>query len=602
VARIDSRDSGPSGMMLNPPTASTEGNSLLAVDVGGATTRAALFDIVEGQYRFIATGSAASTAEAPFRDVSHGVRGAIQHLQAITGRTLLDADGRLITPAQADGSGVDSFVSTLSAGPVLKTALVGLLPDVSLESARRLAETCYSRIVDTAGVNDARQPDQRIDALLRLQPDAVLIAGGTDGGASRSVQKTLEPVGLSAFLLAPEKRPSVLFAGNQRLQNEVRELLGNVSASLHFSPNVRPSLEIEDLDPAARELASLFVAVRKRQLQGIDQLEAWSGSAVLPTAYAQGRIIRLLSRLWGGSRGAALAVDLGASAAVIAAGFRGRTMLRVYPQFGLGENLPLLLQYTSLEDILRWSPLDVSTGALRDFLYQKSLYPSSIASTGEDQSLAQAVARQALHLATQAARRDFPRNAATPRAGLLPYFETILAGGGALTDSSSPVDSLLLLLDSIQPVGVSRVLLDRHNLLPSLGAAAEQNSLLAVQVLDSGALDSLGTVVSTSGSARDGALAARLHLRYENGAEARADVAAGTLQSLPLPQGQAARLAVQPRHGIDAGFGPGRSGTLTISGGILGLVVDARGRPLRLPSDSDRRRDLLKKWHSSLGG
>jgi hypothetical protein len=589
-------------VLVNIPAAALEGNSLLAVDVGGANTRAALFDVVEGQYRFIAAGTAASTAAAPFRDISHGVRGAIQHLQSITGRVMLDADGRLLTPMQADGSGVDSFVSTLSAGPAMKTALIGLLADVSLESARRLAETCYTRIVDITGVSDARRPDQRIDALMRLQPDALLIAGGTDGGAFRSVQKILEPSGLAAFLLAPEKRPSVLFAGNQQMQNEVRDLLGKVSASLHFSPNVRPSLEIEDIEPAARELAALFIAVRKRQVMGIDQLESWTGGDVLPTAYAKGRIIRLLSKIYGSSRRSVLAVDIGASAAVVAAGVHSRTILRVYPQFGLGENLPMLLQYASLEDILRWSPLDVSTGALRDFLYQKSLYPSSIASTGEDQSLALAVARQALHLALQAARRDFPRNAPAQGAGALPYFDPIFAGGGALADSSSPTDSMLLLLDAIQPLGISTIILDRHSLLPALGAAAQHNSLLPVQVLDSGAFESLGTVVSLSGAAREGAPTARVHLVHENGAEARADITSGSLQLLPLPYGQTGRLAVQPRHGIDAGFGPGKSGTLSINGGTLGVVIDGRGRPIRLPADSDRRRDLLKKWRSSLGG
>jgi hypothetical protein len=588
--------------MLNISRASAEGDSLLAVDIGGATTRAAFFDVVEGQYRFVAAGSAGSTAEAPFRDVRHGVRGAIQQLQTTIGRILLDPDGRLISPATADGTGVDTFVSTLSAGPAMKTSLVGLLPDVSLESARRLAETCYTRIVDAAGVNDTRPPDQRLDFLLRLQPDAVIIAGGTDGGASRSVHKMMEPVGLSAFLLAPEKRPSMLYVGNQSLHSDVRDLLGNVSASLHLSDNVRPSLEVEDLGPAARELAAMFVAVRKRQFQGIDELETWSGGAVLPTAHAVGRVIGLLAKIQGGARGAVLSVDLGASAAVIAAGFRGRTILRVYPQFGLGENLTSLLQHTSLEDILRWSPLDVSSGALRDFLYQKSLYPSSIAATGEDQSLAQAVARQALHIAMLAARRDFPLGAPPARAGLLPYFEPIFAGGGALADSSSPADSLLILLDAIQPIGISSVLLDRHNLLPSLGAAAERNCLLPVQVLESGAFESLGTVVSLSGAIPHGPPAVRISLLYENGAEARADAIAGNLQLLPLPPGQTAQLRVHPRHGIDAGFGPGRAGTLTVSGGIMGLVIDARGRPIRLPADSSRRRELLKRWRSSLGG
>ena len=125
------------------PASLIQGDSLLAVDVGGANTRAVLFDVVEGEYRFLASSSAPSTAEAPFKDVSEGVRNAIASLQAITGRKMLDSERRVITPLQSDGSGVDAFVSTLSAGPALKTVIVGLLSDVSLESARRLAETTY---------------------------------------------------------------------------------------------------------------------------------------------------------------------------------------------------------------------------------------------------------------------------------------------------------------------------------------------------------------------------------------------------------------------------------------------------------------------------
>jgi hypothetical protein len=43
-----------------------DGKSILAVDVGAANTRAVMFDVVEGEYRFIALGIAPSTAEAPF--------------------------------------------------------------------------------------------------------------------------------------------------------------------------------------------------------------------------------------------------------------------------------------------------------------------------------------------------------------------------------------------------------------------------------------------------------------------------------------------------------------------------------------------------------
>ncbi|HVN15407.1 MAG TPA: glutamate mutase L [Anaerolineales bacterium] len=583
------------------PVSLIEGDSLLAVDIGAATTRAVLFDVVEGQYRFVASGHAPSTAEAPFKDVSEGVRNAIAHLQSVIARPLLDANRGLISPTQSDGSGVDAFVATMSAGPTLKAVIVGLLSDVSLESARRLTETIYARVVDSISLADHRRPDAVIDSLLHSRPEVVVVTGGTDGGASRSIQKLLEPVGLANYLMPAEKRPAVLFAGNQKMESEVKTLLGSLTSSLHFSPNVRPSLETEDLDPAARELARLFVDVRKQQLKGVDVIDAWANGHVLPTGYATGRMMRFLSRVYGSAKGI-LSVDIGASAALIAAGFEGKSTLNVYPQFGLGENLPALLNYTTLEDILRWSPLDISTGSLRDYLYQKSLYPSAIPGTKEDQAISQSIARQALYLSMQSAKKDFPRSAAMLKPGLLPLFDPILAGGGALSDAPTPGHSLLLLLDSLQPVGVTTVILDQNNLLPILGAAAGRNNLLPVQVLDSGAFMSVGTVVSPVVSASYGTQILRARLSYEDGTEARADLKFGTLELLPLPSGQAARLTLQPSGRADVGFGPGRSGTVSVSGGTLGVVFDGRGRPLDLPSDAVRRRELIKKWYWTLGG
>src|SRR5512142_3353397 len=113
------------------PASLVQGDSLLAVDIGGANTRAVLFDVVEGEYRFIAASAAPSTAEAPIKDVSEGARNAITSLQTITGRVLLDGNRRLITPSQPDGTGVDEFVATISAGPALRTVVVGLLADAS---------------------------------------------------------------------------------------------------------------------------------------------------------------------------------------------------------------------------------------------------------------------------------------------------------------------------------------------------------------------------------------------------------------------------------------------------------------------------------------
>lgn len=583
------------------PVSLLQDTSLLAVNVGASSTRAVYFDVVEGQYRFIASGQAPSTAEAPFNDISLGVHEAIRNLQTVTGKIFLDPDNQLITPVQADGSGVDAFAATLSAGPALRAVVVGLLSDVSMESAQRLADTAYLQVLETFGLNDQRKPDEQIDAILRARPDVIILTGGTDGGASRSLQKIIESVGLACYLMPEEKRPMILFAGNQSLKDSVKESLGKLTPSLHFSPNIRPSLDTEDLKPASRELAQVFSDVRKRNMPGVDELNSWTGGRTLPTAYAEGRIIRFLSQMNGSSRGI-LGVDIGTTAAVVAAGFNGKLTLGVYPQFGLGEDLPGLLKYTQLEDIMRWLPLDISPTVVRDYLFQRTLYPGTIPVTKEDHAIAHAISRQALYLAMREARRNFPPETRYIQKGLMPLFEPILAGGGAVSDAPTPGQSLLLLLDALQPVGITSIILDQNNLLPLLGAAAESNYLLPVQILESGAFMSLGTIVSVISSASHGTPVIRARLTYEDGSDARAEVKFGGLELLPLNTGQTARLTLQPLHRSDIGNGPGRSAAVQVAGGVMGVVIDARGRPLALPEDPVRRRELFKKWLWTVGG
>ena len=134
------------------------------------------------------------------------------------------------------------------------------------------------------------------------------------------------------------------------------------------------------------------------------------------------------------------------------------------------------------EDILRWLHLDIAPSVVRDYIYERSIYPGTIPVTKEDHAITHAISRQVLHLAMQQAKRNFPPEARLLRKDLLPLFEPILAGGGALSDAPTPGQSLLLLLDALQPVGITSIILDPNNLLPLLGAAAKSNHLLPVQV------------------------------------------------------------------------------------------------------------------------
>ncbi len=73
-------------------------------------------------------------------------------------------------------------------------------------------------------------------------------------------------------------------------------------------------------------------------------------------------------------------------------------------------------------------------------------------------------------------------------------------------------------------------------------------------------------------------------------------------RAIRLPVGQAGTLHLTPLHRFDVGMGGlGRGGTVKVIGGVLGVLIDARGRPLRLPAEPSGRRELLNKWLATAG-
>lgn len=590
-------------MDIETPAADT----ILTVDFGTATTRALLFDVVETGYRLVGYGEAPSTIDPPYADASEGMRHALLELQAITGRTLLDEGARLIMPASSDGRGADAFAATSSGGPAVRTVLVGLLPDVSLASARRVAASSYLNVLDTFSLGDRRGEDEQIDAVIAAKPELILIAGGTDGGASDALLKLVETVALACHLLPPEARSRALFVGNSELAPRLQELLGKV-ATVHTAPNAQPQLGHERLGPARTELAKVYEQLRRETIGGYGDLAQWAGGQIVPTAQAAGTFARFLSKLPAYPRGV-LHVDAGSASAFVAAAWHGQLFLTVRTEVGLGVSAATPLQRgdatAALDYMARWIPREIDAEALREFLLNKSVRPHTLPSEKDELDLEHALARYVLRTALRRGRPDWPEDVPGPRAEGLPWFSLILGSGAVLGNAPKPGLAALLLLDALQPSGVTRLVADPYHLAAALGALARFNPVAVAQIFDSLAFVELGTAVSLLGGgpmARAGDVVLQAKLVEEGGAEREVDVRAGTIEVLPLGMGRTGKLTLRPRPTINAGFGMGRGRSITLKGGAVGIILDARGRPLVLPKAADKRYETLLEWQARLGG
>ncbi|GAB4522843.1 MAG: glutamate mutase L [Anaerolineales bacterium] len=582
----------------------TTSDSLLALDIGAITTRALFFDVVDGQYHFIAAGSAPTTASAPFHNVMEGVHMALDELRAITGRPLLGHDQNLIIPSTPAGEGVDALSVVLSAGAPIRTIIMGLLDDVSIASARHLLQSSYVQVVETFTLSDRRKLEDRLDAILRLRPDLIVIVGGTEKGASLSVRRMLDPLRLALPLIPEMQRPHLLYAGNSALQEEIQTIFKDV-APVHVAPNVRPSLSTEDLEGAQIVLSNAVTHLRIQRMGGVETLHTWAGGGVFPAASAYGRMIRFLSQE--DTTKGVLGVDVGVSATTVSAAFQGHLYAGVYPALGLGPQLAGLLSQDPYEKLAPWLSANLTPEYVRAYAFNKSLYPGIVPITEEDAAIEQAIAtyalRQAAILSAQnIASRQKMNTGQTSGGALLPQVEPIIATGGPFTHTNNPGRVLLTLLDGIQPLGITTILLDRYNLTTLLGAAASTNPVLAIQAMTSNIFTRLALVVSPVSNARLNTPILRVHLRdNESGEESHLDVKSGNLVVLPLSPGRRAALRLQPLYRADIGLGPGRKAAYEVAGSLLGIVIDARGRPYRPHKDPARRDEIYKKWLWNLG-
>ena len=568
-----------------------EKQSFLIADCGNTNTTVALFDVVEGHYRLIARASVPTTAAAPWFDVSLGVKQAVQKISQVTGRQLLYEHGVLMTPKRKDGAGVDKFTAVMSTAPPLQTLLVGLFEDVSLASARRAMRGSYTQETRHFSLADNLSEHEHVSLIRQYPPEFIFIVGGTDGGADKRLLRLVEAIDIGLEMLDSDQRPQILYAGNPGLKEQVETLLGD-NNTVHVAANVRPSLENEQTAEAAQVIDQLYRDRKIHKMQGVRSLFEWSGQIPMPTAQAFAASIRYLAAM---QEGRVLGVDLGSNSITVATADAQAAQLSIRTDLGIGCPVINLLRHIDPDAVAKWLSFEMQTADIQDFINNKSLFPQTIPATETELHLEQAVVRELLHYAVVGAMDDWHWST-------MPLFNTIVARGSTLTKAPRLGQVALMLLDALQPSGIFSLVLDSYGVLPGLGAAAAQNPLLPVQALDSGILMHLGHVIAPMGSAALGRKIMNIVVESEQVRRLENEVAFGTLDVISLEPGQMVKVTVEPRRGFDVGFGPGKGTTMTFPVGRVGLMIDARGRPLRLPKDDVARRTLIRQWLWDLGG
>ncbi|SYZ73878.1 conserved hypothetical protein [Candidatus Zixiibacteriota bacterium] len=592
---------------------------ILATDCGSTTTKAILIEYRDGEYRLIVRGEAPTTVEAPFEDVTKGVLNAVGEVEELAGRKLLDENGKIISPAKGD-VGTDIYISTSSAGGGLQMMVAGVVRSMTAESAERAALGAGAIVMDVIASNDKRLPHQQIERIRHLRPDMILLSGGIDGGTTTHV------VEIAELISAADPKPRlgsgyqlpVIYAGNKDATDAVKDTLAK-KVDLRTVSNIRPVLERENLGPAREEIHELFMEHVMAQAPGYRKLMSWTDAPIMPTPGAVGLIIKTIADIEGIE---AVGVDIGGATTDVFSVFRpggaeGVFNRTVSANLGMSYSISNVFAEATLPMVMRWVPFRMDERDLRNRVKNKMIRPTTIPQSMEELIFEQAIAKEALRLAfiqhksfatvlkgvqQQRTIADaFEQTASGATLVNMMTLDLLVGSGGVLSHAPRRQQSALMLIDAFLPEGVTRLAVDSIFMMPQLGVLSTVHKQAATEVFNKDCLIHLGTCVAPSGEVKKPGPMMDYKITLPDGKTEAGTLEFGKMKLIKLGIGDKglplrAKAELEPHRGLDLGKGKGAKVETELPGGVVGIILDGRGRPFVLPEDDHIRVEKLKEW------
>jgi uncharacterized protein (TIGR01319 family) len=585
---------------------------ILVTDCGSTTTKARFFKKKGDEYRFICAGEAPTTVEEPYEDVTLGVLNSAREVEELTVSEII-AENQVGISSKQDGKGVDLYLTTSSAGGGLQMSVLGVAKSMTAESAQRAALGAGAIVLDVLTADDGVPAHEKIERTRQLRPDMVLLAGGTDGGAVTPVlllSEILRTADPSPRFGADFQLP-VIYAGNINVRDQIEE---NLASKFALKPidNIRPTVDRENMDAATAAIQELFMEHVMSHAPGYDRLKSWTPHPIMPTPMAEGLMFRLLAKM---RKANVIGVGLGGATTNVYSIYDEKFVRTVSANLGMSYSIGNVLKEAGLDNIIRWVPFDIDRGDLVDSLTNKMIRPTTIPQTLRELMIEHAVAREALRLGLMQHRLlarglrgvmrfrtiadTFERRLDLESYIKMLHVDIIGGTGGLLSHAPREIQSAMMLIDGFGAEGVTKLIKDSVFMFPHLGILSTVYPEIAYEVFEKDALVKLGTCVAPVGEAVDGEMAS-IELIMPNGETKVESVTGGEIRRIAVPADTKVVATIKPARKCDLGLGIGKTLKTEVEGGVAGVILDGRGRPLVLPQNTEERKEKLLQWYKSL--
>jgi len=152
-----------------------------------------------------------------------------------------------------------------------------------------------------------------------------------------------------------------------------------------------------------------------------------------------------------------------------------------------------------------------------------------------------------------------------------------------------------LLIDAFQPEGFTTLAKDSIFMMPHLGVLAQVHPQASLEVFERDCLIYLGTCVAAKGKGKIGKPCFKYVVSGSTLNES-GEMMFGELKLIRLGEDEKAMVTIEPAKGFDFGNGPGKRVEREVRGGTVGLILDGRGRELKLPEERGACRGFIERW------
>ena len=517
-------------------------NFIIITDIGSTTTKALLLKKTADSYKFLGYETAFTTVEKPHEDVKIGVQNVLKKLESKFGDLGFDKSENILNSSKQNVN--TTFLSTSSAGGGLQILVIGLTKSDSASSAERAAYGVGGVLLDTIAIDDNRSNMERMQIFNTMHPDIILFCGGIDNGNLFSVLRLAEILKLAKpkqkfvdYHIAiqdnlnevKEYKIPLVYAGNKDAI-EFITMAFNEKFDVHVVPNLRPTMTEENLIPTKDKIHELFMNNVMEQAPGYSALKQMVASNIIPTPEGVLNTIRILGK----NNKRIMAFDIGGATTDIYSNIiknnsdasksvdnevQRTVSANIGMSYSIGNIVIESQDYISIFKTHNFTTLQY----VQNYIGNKIIYPNFQPTQTIDKYIEHIIAIQGIRLSL---KQHFKMHFLARRVGFLdnvkalasrdkwketmyyPHYDKsmlfsksdidIVIGAGGIMSHASKEQAIFVLIESLQPEGVTELWRDKHFISPHLGILSNLDTQLAEELINDVCFEKLALYVKYS--------------------------------------------------------------------------------------------------------